>query len=815
MSVSSATVANGFATPTSQSGTGVLSLEDSLYLSDFAEDLTIALGKMTVLDSESNAGSPTPNDLRDNSSVQIDVADIQRQVLPPQVLNQAISRAILASHSESSALFQPGDDSVDVTSALGSDSTSDMRFLPVQEVLDHWDARYFNVARADIPLPPANPDRLATNKLPEANSPAAVVTRAEPDGTNSNERSELANSGLVQPLVQAVPEEGPLTTSLNIESVFDAGPSVNDRVALLEESTESEPQSGSSGSPTPQDSTHRALVSDVDDGRAVSPRLGGLTDVDKIKNNNRINVPRDFSAALVPSQPTIETSSILKSGVSPLSLPHPILRPVGDEALGAVDSSDDTAHESMITTRGGGGVVRETGLTTADDSEQLTNSEKGLTAEAPLQISVVPISFASQSMMTTDENVTGSSPSLSKNTTFVAEVVQPGQHDFSLTNATLTDNSAAGTLTDVAATGVLTQESVPIIISKSSADPNSAKTPDMVDGTTRAISAEDTWLDHLSGTDDVGTKIVENGIGPAIASGKVVSGDLLNSILGIGAVPSIATSKLLSGDLMSSNAVNQVSPSATASIPVSIGDQDDSIVHISVSGQLQDRVLGQTLTGTRVVERYDSRREIVKSDVVREAKEVNSADGEQGALDRVTSEPSSLAGLSSVLGTSPQQGSMNDRLGIIASQPQAGSTGPQNAGSLVNSLSIEVKQLLTSGGGSVRMVLTPPEQGVLQLDLVVSDLGTATLEVYGVTESVRERLESGSTALQRQFEQMGLTLSLSLFDHRKGFDPQSSRDSQMMTANSTERTADQLTPLKKRSGGSTDDDTGRMINLIA
>jgi hypothetical protein len=218
---------------------------------------------------------------------------------------------------------------------------------------------------------------------------------------------------------------------------------------------------------------------------------------------------------------------------------------------------------------------------------------------------------------------------------------------------------------------------------------------------------------------------------------------------------------------------------------------------------------------TNVLERQELKTDLIKNDVDPANIEVRSNDKDQGVSSRVTAEVNFVLGSSPALGLAPSSVISTDRFGAMSAPSQATSSSAQAASPLMNSVSVEIKQLLTNGGGSVRIALTPPEQGMLQLDLVVSDSGLATLEVFGVTESIRERLESGSTTLQRQFEQMGLTLSLSLFDHGKGSESPAARDPQVLNDKSADLPPGHTPRSAKRADAAVGDDTGTMINFIA
>lgn len=75
---------------------------------------------------------------------------------------------------------------------------------------------------------------------------------------------------------------------------------------------------------------------------------------------------------------------------------------------------------------------------------------------------------------------------------------------------------------------------------------------------------------------------------------------------------------------------------------------------------------------------------------------------------------------------------------------------------------IDVIELAQNGGGRIKLKLTPPEQGELEISLSIDGVGRAHLAVTGAEGVVRDRLESTADSLQRQFSQMGLSLAMDL-----------------------------------------------------
>jgi len=75
---------------------------------------------------------------------------------------------------------------------------------------------------------------------------------------------------------------------------------------------------------------------------------------------------------------------------------------------------------------------------------------------------------------------------------------------------------------------------------------------------------------------------------------------------------------------------------------------------------------------------------------------------------------------------------------------------------------VDVIELAQNGGGRIKLKLTPPEQGELEISLSIDGIGRAYLAVTGAEGVVRDRLESTAESLQRQFSQMGLSLAMDL-----------------------------------------------------
>jgi hypothetical protein len=414
--------------------------------------------------------------------------------------------------------------------------------------------------------------------------------------------------------------------------------------------------------------------------------------------------------------------------------------------------------------------------------------------------------------------------------------------------------AASRDVSEIATARPLTEETTSSSVSNSSIALSAVNPKDASRAALLTEPAGETWLDSVRRNDLAAAssvesraeqaatardelmalKAAESKSGPMMTSGSVMSGPSLSPAFVSQALTQVTDSIVTATGVASmqnkgesrsprqrldSAANSALGASSVLPSESDVSEAGASIGDISPERQTKDDSTARSGLGVVPLDRLASafvgsvadqsdRLDSLESDDGRAVTEAQSTDGEQAALRRIATESSLATGLSST-------GGFSDRFSVAVAQSSATVAESTSANSLVNNVSIEIKQLLTSGGGSVRMALTPPEQGTLQLDLVVTDSGTATLEVYGVTEAVRERLESGSTALQRQFEQMGLTLSLSLFDHGKGFDSPNARDSQAMMERSSEIAAESTPRVTKRSGMPVGDDTGRMINLIA
>jgi len=86
-------------------------------------------------------------------------------------------------------------------------------------------------------------------------------------------------------------------------------------------------------------------------------------------------------------------------------------------------------------------------------------------------------------------------------------------------------------------------------------------------------------------------------------------------------------------------------------------------------------------------------------------------------------------------------------------------------------VSSRVVQLVQSGGGEVRIDVTPPDESTFNITLSVQSGQEARLVVTGASDSTRTRLDQTTDQLRQQFAQMGLNLSLdfnqSSFNHSK------------------------------------------------
>jgi hypothetical protein len=80
----------------------------------------------------------------------------------------------------------------------------------------------------------------------------------------------------------------------------------------------------------------------------------------------------------------------------------------------------------------------------------------------------------------------------------------------------------------------------------------------------------------------------------------------------------------------------------------------------------------------------------------------------------------------------------------------------------IRQFAVEVIELAQNGGGRIKLKLTPPEKGELEISLSIDAIGRAHLAVSGAEGVVRDRLESTADSLQKQFSQMGLSLAMDL-----------------------------------------------------
>jgi hypothetical protein len=569
---------------------------------------------------------------------------------------------------------------------------------------------------------------------------------------------------------------------------------------------------------------------------AKSTLVGVKPDLGASNNGDGLSVLGDMPAVLAPHQSLAEQSNTQES-VTPLSNSLNRVKPLSaEQSSRLVEPQADSQNELIEMTSVGSAAVAESKLATEEDSQDTLIMESAATSEVTHQVPVMPIVLAGPSGVAT-RNI--ADPLLPSSDT--------GDSGFTVV-------AASRDVSEIATARPLTEETTSSSVSNSSIALSAVNPKDASRAALLTEPAGETWLDSVRRNDLAAAssvesraeqaatardelmalKAAESKSGPMMTSGSVMSGpslspafvsqtltqvtDSIVTATGVASMQNKGESRSprqrLDSAASSALGASSVLPSESdvSEAGASIGDisperqtKDDSTARSGLGVVPLDR-LASAFVGS-VADQSD-RLDSLESDDGRAVTEAQSTDGEQAALRRIATESSLATGLSST-------GGFSDRFSVAVAQSSATVAESKSANSLVNNVSIEVKQLLTSGGGSVRMALTPPEQGTLQLDLVVTDSGTATLEVYGVTEAVRERLESGSTALQRQFEQMGLTLSLSLFDHGKGFDSPNARDSQAMMERSSEIAAESTPRVTKRSGMPVGDDTGRMINLIA
>ena len=80
----------------------------------------------------------------------------------------------------------------------------------------------------------------------------------------------------------------------------------------------------------------------------------------------------------------------------------------------------------------------------------------------------------------------------------------------------------------------------------------------------------------------------------------------------------------------------------------------------------------------------------------------------------------------------------------------------------IRQFAVEVIELAQNGGGRIKLKLTPPEKGELEISLSIDAIGRAHLAVSGAEGVVRDRLESTADSLKKQFSQMGLSLAMDL-----------------------------------------------------
>lgn len=72
----------------------------------------------------------------------------------------------------------------------------------------------------------------------------------------------------------------------------------------------------------------------------------------------------------------------------------------------------------------------------------------------------------------------------------------------------------------------------------------------------------------------------------------------------------------------------------------------------------------------------------------------------------------------------------------------------------------KVLSLTRSGGGEVRIDVTPPDESTFKITLSVQDGGDVRLIVTGASDSTRTRLDQSADQLREQFSQLGMNLSL-------------------------------------------------------
>lgn len=833
MAVSFATAANGIAAPTPPSGADEPIGVDSLYLSDFAEDLTLAIGRATASDATLATGLPVMEQQGRDPSMQAGLGEGGLQVLPLQVLNQAINRAILASAGDPATLAVQADDMTESVVAIAAEDVPAALFPSVQDVLSQWESRYFNVARADTQPQPMGADGVAPADTPVAEALHVVAGEVVTDQAIVNAALQLA-----QPESDALGAQAPTgealtaTASQIAELALNAGQQMPDVAAppvwsvMFSVAHENADDSSIQHSISPNLSDSSA---DESATSAKSALVGVKADLGVSHNRDGVSVLGGMLVDRIPHQLSVEQSNI--EGQEPLlasSLDRGS-RLSSYESQRLIESRADSKDESLTETVVGSEAILEAGLAIEGESRDTRSVENVVTLEPTSQLWTVPAALAGQPNVVTT-NVTDAllpssdtDDSVSEIGRFVARNTLPGDVGFPV--ATASKDAPA-----IATARPLTEEATPSTASRSSVALPAAN----LAGASRValtIEAErTTWLDGVRRDDAAATssvelmavKAIDSKSAPMMPSGSVMSGPSLSPGFASQAPPQVADSLVMATGVASienkgesqsqRQRLDSVASAVLAASSIMLGASNEGETGASIGNISPDR-LASAFVGP-VAQRSD-RHDSIDSDDAQAVTDVQLTDGEQVALGRAATESSLATGLSSTVGFSSSTGLVTDRFSVAAAQSQVATAGSQSTNPLVNNVSIEVKQLLTSGGGSVRMALTPPEQGTLQLDLVVTDSGAATLEVYGVTEAVRERLENGSTALQRQFEQMGLTLSLSLFDHSKGSDSLNTRDSQVMAERLSDAPAESTSRVTKRSGTPVGDDTGRMINLIA
>jgi len=806
MAVSLATAANGVAPSASTSGGGEPAAVEALYLSDFAEDLTLAIGRGTLLELARATNPLVEGEPAPHSLFQVGAGDAQLQVLPPEVLNQAVKRAILANASEFPARVLSIDDSTDATAVPEPEDSSEP-FSSVQEVLGQWDVRYFNVARADVQPRAMGIEDVTAVTFPKSSDPAIVVTEISSVYVISNNAIDSAETELAQRRTQSAPgEAGTIANFPREASERDASQALDDAAALSAWSEQSRPLREVTGSFDSEGSTHGTLLGTAAGKPAIlrnsSPigtEVGAVSGVGNSRNTSR--VLSDVSVPVVPRQPSIETAEISAINMSPLRSLDRMTGLSGDESVSAVDLRADSVTELMKIAGGSRKTISESPQSSAEDVPSTLLDETGFATEANKRATVGPTLLAGQSSAALSGITNDLLSPISSPVPSVTELNQAVPRDYSPQRVNFPIPIVPMDFSDLTAGRSLGADAIPLRVSAVGIDLKSADIRAAGDATAANTFVRSTWLDHTLDADGVVKTEAKVSQARIEAQSQNQNTNAIGSLSSAGSSlpPSVST------DVIALN----ISRDESLKKPF----KDESIVRGLPTTQSPER--SEMVASLSNTEQRNYQNELIDNDDVLPSLEAKSIDVEPVDNTRLTGDTSSSASLSSALAGSTVSRQVTDRLGLTMAPAQAAGTESRGANAFMNGVAIEVKQLLTSGGGSVRMELTPPEQGTLQLDLVISDLGAVTLEVYGVTESIRERLESGSTTLQRQFEQMGLTLSLSLFDHGKGFNSPNTQGSQMLKEKSSGLTVEQSEQLIKRTGGPVGDDTGRMINLIA